>query len=120
MIPAARRPTEWPRRSTILRRVPRRRPSSARASAERGGPAIVIRRRHHDQAMTIHSVRQYLTAAMVAAPFLLVGGASRAQDPGHGYTTADIERGSQLYQLSCASCHGPNGDTVPGLNVFSG
>ncbi len=70
--------------------------------------------------MTFHSVRQYLTAAMVAAPFLLAGGASGAQDPGHGYTTADIERGSQVYLLSCASCHGPNGDTIPGVNVLSG
>src|SRR5688572_5998538 len=70
--------------------------------------------------MTFPSARRRLAAAIVAVPFLVLGGASRAQDLGHGYTTADIERGSQVYLLSCASCHGPNGDTVPGLNVFSG
>jgi putative heme-binding domain-containing protein len=75
---------------------------------------------HHGHAMTSPSARRRLAAAIVAAPFLVLGVASRAQDPGHGYTTADIERGNQVYLLSCASCHGPNGDTVPGLNVFSG
>jgi putative heme-binding domain-containing protein len=42
------------------------------------------------------------------------------QDAGHGYTQADIERGGQTYLLSCASCHGPNGDTVAVASLFTG
>jgi cytochrome c oxidase cbb3-type subunit 3 len=44
----------------------------------------------------------------------------QAQETGHGFTTADIERGGQIYLLTCASCHGPNGDTVPGVNIATG
>jgi putative heme-binding domain-containing protein len=57
---------------------------------------------------------------MLAAPLLAIGGASRAQDSSHGFTTADIERGSQVFLLSCASCHGANGDTVANVNLASG
>ena len=42
-----------------------------------------------------------------------------AQD-GHGYTTADIERGSQLFLASCASCHGPDGDAIPDIDLSTG
>src|SRR5207247_9938078 len=38
----------------------------------------------------------------------------------HGYTTADIENGSLLYQSSCAGCHGPTGDMVPGIDLMRG
>lgn len=74
--------------------------------------------------MTRDSARRRLAAAVSAAPLLILilvlGIAPRAQDTGHGFTTADIERGGQLFLLSCASCHGQNGDTVPGVNVASG
>ena len=43
----------------------------------------------------------------------------RAQE-GHGYTTADIERGGQLFFVNCATCHGPDGDAVPDVNLGSG
>jgi putative heme-binding domain-containing protein len=59
-------------------------------------------------------------AAILAGPLLAIGGASRAQDPSHGFTTADIERGGQVFLLSCASCHGTNGDTVANVNLASG
>jgi len=38
----------------------------------------------------------------------------------HSYTPADIESGSRLYQSSCAGCHGPTGDGVPGINLGRG
>ena len=41
-----------------------------------------------------------------------------AQD--HSYTQADVENGARLYQSSCAGCHGPNGDMVPGIELQRG
>src|SRR5438128_8779665 len=38
----------------------------------------------------------------------------------HGYTPADIENGSRIYQSSCAGCHGPTGDMVPGIELMRG
>jgi len=38
----------------------------------------------------------------------------------HSYTQADIENGARLYQGSCAGCHGPNGDMVPGIELLRG
>jgi cytochrome c oxidase cbb3-type subunit 3 len=70
--------------------------------------------------MTHSSARRYVAAAILVAPLLALGGASRAQDPGHGFTTADIERGSQVFMLSCASCHGAQGDTVANVNLTTG
>jgi putative heme-binding domain-containing protein len=64
--------------------------------------------------------RRRLVAAILAAPLLALGAAPRAQDPSHGVTTADIERGNQVFLLSCASCHGTNGDTVANVNLASG
>lgn len=49
---------------------------------------------------------------VLAAPALL------AQQ--HGYTPQDIENGGQIYQTSCATCHGPEGDGIAGVNLGSG
>ena len=49
---------------------------------------------------------------------LLAASAVLAQE--HGYTPADIENGSRLYQSSCAGCHGPTGDMVPGIDLMRG
>src|SRR5262245_1859891 len=38
----------------------------------------------------------------------------------HSYTQADVENGARLYQSSCAGCHGPNGDMVPGIELQRG
>jgi mono/diheme cytochrome c family protein len=38
----------------------------------------------------------------------------------HSDTPADIENGARLYQSSCAGCHGPNGDMVPGIELHRG
>jgi putative heme-binding domain-containing protein len=56
----------------------------------------------------------------IAAAGLLAAAATTAQDASHGVTPADIERGGQTFLLSCASCHGAHGDTVPGVNLAGG
>lgn len=38
----------------------------------------------------------------------------------HGYTKTEVENGARLYQASCATCHGPKGDTVRGVTLLSG
>ncbi len=53
-----------------------------------------------------------------AAGVFLVVIALGAQE--HSYTQADIENGARLYQSSCAGCHGPNGDMVPGIELLRG
>jgi putative heme-binding domain-containing protein len=52
-----------------------------------------------------------LTAAVVTAGPLL---AQRE------ITAADIEEGGQLFQANCASCHGAEGDAVPGVDLGHG
>jgi putative heme-binding domain-containing protein len=53
-----------------------------------------------------------------SAGMLLFASAVAAQE--HSYTQADIENGARLYQSSCAGCHGPNGDMVPGIELQRG
>jgi putative heme-binding domain-containing protein len=55
-------------------------------------------------------------AGMLLAASVLA--AQAAQD--HGYTPADVENGTRLYQSSCAGCHGPNGDGIPGIDLARG
>ncbi len=43
-----------------------------------------------------------------------------AQDHAGQYTQADIERGSRLYALNCALCHGVNGDSISNVDLKSG
>ena len=57
---------------------------------------------------------------MTRALVLLVLAAASAAPQEHSYTQADIENGSRLYQSSCAGCHGPNGDMVPGVELLRG
>jgi alcohol dehydrogenase (cytochrome c) len=47
---------------------------------------------------------------------LIAVGLLNAQE-GHGYSTAQIERGEQIFFSDCARCHGPAGDSVPGINL---
>jgi putative heme-binding domain-containing protein len=69
--------------------------------------------------MSSRSLRLALFACLAAT---VASGArlSRAQEAAHGYTQADIERGGQTFLLSCASCHGANGDLVASVSLFSG
>ena len=46
-----------------------------------------------------------------------VAGALCAQQ---GYSPADIQAGKQLYRVNCTNCHGPNGDSVSGVNLGHG
>ena len=48
---------------------------------------------------------------------LVAAGALCAQ---HGYTPSDVENGGRLYRANCASCHGPNGDSQPGVDLGHG
>lgn len=43
-----------------------------------------------------------------------------AQEHVGQYAQADIERGSRLYAVNCASCHGVGGDTIPNVDLKSG
>jgi mono/diheme cytochrome c family protein len=43
-----------------------------------------------------------------------------AQNEGHGVTRAEIQRGEQIFLSNCATCHGPEGDAVSGVNFAAG
>jgi putative heme-binding domain-containing protein len=36
------------------------------------------------------------------------------------YTSADVELGSRLYRNNCFACHGPDGDSIPGVDFRRG
>jgi len=46
----------------------------------------------------------------------LLGGSAEAQHA----TAYDIEDGSRVFQGSCANCHGPDGDLIPGIDLGRG
>jgi putative heme-binding domain-containing protein len=52
-----------------------------------------------------------------ASVVILVATASLAQST---YSSGDIETGAQLFRASCAICHGPEGDIVPGIDFAHG
>jgi len=61
------------------------------------------------------------TAAAVAMLAMAAGyGGRLSAQEGHGVTPLDLERGGQTYLSNCSSCHGPNGDGVTGVALFSG
>jgi putative heme-binding domain-containing protein len=59
-------------------------------------------------------------AVAVGAVVTLAVVCGRSTAAQHGYTKEQIDNGGRLYQASCATCHGPRGDTVRGVNLFSG
>src|SRR5262245_32341563 len=59
-----------------------------------------------------------LNVSLIALVALVALVAAAPQE--HSYTQADIENGARLYQSSCAGCHGPNGEMVPGVDLRSG
>jgi len=54
----------------------------------------------------------------VFGTILALGTAILAQQ--HSYTQAEIDAGSKLYENSCGSCHGENGDKIVGIDFSKG
>jgi len=48
------------------------------------------------------------------------GAAQGAQDHPGQYSQADIDAGTRVYSSNCATCHGPNGDQVSGIDLRRG
>lgn len=69
--------------------------------------------------MRIH--RAARGAAAVSAAALALGacgggeGSSVSADPGRRPAAAEVAAGKALFQSTCATCHGPNGEGVPNL-----
>jgi putative heme-binding domain-containing protein len=68
------------------------------------------------------SLRALLHCAIVCAVLVLRGPATRAQgqDRAPQYFQADIQYGAQIFTSQCTSCHGENGDMIPGVNFRAG
>ena len=61
--------------------------------------------------------RSSIGAALLIAAAV---GERHAQEHVGQYARADIEFGASLYNGACVTCHGPNGDAVPGVDLRSG
>ncbi len=64
-----------------------------------------------------HRLAGSLTLTLVAAVALAIATPAFAQ---HEVTPADIEEGGRLFQASCTSCHGAEGDAVFGVDLGRG
>jgi putative heme-binding domain-containing protein len=58
-----------------------------------------------------------MRALLCILAFLLLPNALSAQ---HEYPATDVENGGRLFLASCAACHGPDGDGVPGVDLGRG
>lgn len=47
-------------------------------------------------------------------------GHAQGQDRAPQYFPADIQYGAQIFASQCATCHGANGDLIPGVNFRAG
>src|SRR5437588_2078198 len=50
----------------------------------------------------------------------LVSGVAAVQEHAVQYSQADVEAGFNLYNANCITCHGANGDSIPGVNLQGG
>lgn len=64
-------------------------------------------------------VRQ-ATAQAIALVLLTAAPGLSQNISDHQYTSDDVQAGARLYAAQCAGCHGPNGDTVPGVDFRRG
>jgi mono/diheme cytochrome c family protein len=65
----------------------------------------------------MRTIKFFSIATLIIAALLLVacgGNEAPANTPAPA-AMGDAVKGQTLYQQSCASCHGPNGEGVPGL-----
>jgi putative heme-binding domain-containing protein len=60
-----------------------------------------------------------MCVALAGFPVALRAQAIVQDHPGQ-YNRADVENGSRLYAAQCAQCHGPTGETVPGVDLRRG
>jgi cytochrome c oxidase cbb3-type subunit III len=58
-----------------------------------------------------------MRAFIAVSALLVTAGSLPAQ---HGYTAGDIGDGQRFFLASCAVCHGPEGDAVPGVDLGHG
>ncbi|PYS21917.1 MAG: hypothetical protein DMG11_27345 [Acidobacteria bacterium] len=52
--------------------------------------------------------------------WLLASSCILAQEHVGQYSQVDVETGFNLYNANCITCHGANGDSIPGVNLRSG
>ena len=59
---------------------------------------------------------------LVLGVVALLAGSGRlaAQEHAGQYSQSDVEAGFNLYNANCITCHGANGDSIPGINLRSG
>ena len=59
-------------------------------------------------------------ACLCSLAALLLSAAVLAQDSDHTYSSEAIQAGARVYVQQCALCHGPQGETVDGINLRRG
>jgi len=67
-------------------------------------------------ALIVAPLRRRAVLSAGLAIFGLTSGTLLAQH----YTVADVEKGARLYRANCSSCHGQEGDGIPGINFRRG
>src|SRR5262245_37936277 len=63
-------------------------------------------------------MRPTATSILFLGTALLAGTVLLGQQ--HSYTQADIDAGNRLYESTCGSCHGENGDKTVGVSFSKG
>src|SRR5258706_7424533 len=78
------------------------------------------------EGLSVKRRRLFRRGSMEWAAFrtvLAVGGPaanSQGQDRAPQYFQSDIQYGAQIFTSQCTSCHGENGDLIPGVNFRAG
>lgn len=60
-------------------------------------------------------MQSYILKLQVLAGFLAIPLAAQQR-----YLSTDVELGSRLYRANCFACHGPDGDSIPGVDFRRG
>ncbi len=68
------------------------------------------------------SLRALLQCAVTCAVLVVCGSVASAQgqDRAPQYFQTDIQFGAQIFATQCTTCHGDNGDMIPGVNFRAG